>query len=283
MARVFGTKGLGGGSCNDTGASKILPTSSKNLESTERGFIPPQNQFFSSASMEDGLWTKEFYTKSEVSELLKRKADITSVYNKGEVDLFIQTLSSTLTAALSQYITEPEVDEKISDLFTTITQDITLYISNNYYNKSETYTKSEVDLFFTGLELGEEFVTKIPLTTEKNTISPGSNEAIPLTLMASSNPSITTVQRWADDQSNSLGRIRKSGQVEFYGNMVLGQAIGTSAVALNVSMRRIAALADPVNNFDAVNKNYVNRYILEVIDALRKGEETIYQIDCQLY
>ena len=124
---------------------------------------------------------------------------------------------------------------------------------------------------------------KQPLSTANNTISPGGNEAVPLTLVASTDSDITTIQHWVDNQSNSVGRVRTSGRVEFYGHMVLGQNIETWRPALDANQRRISGVADPIHLLDAVNKKYMEDYIVEVIDNIQQGEDNAYDIDCLVY
>lgn len=267
--------------CNTGGgAVPILSTSSEALLASDtQTFASSPNNYSKLGSEYPTLNLKDFYTKADIHRLLKTKADISSVYTEQEVDSKLQALESEINLTLSEFITEPEVDAKISASFA----ETVLFLSDNYYEKDVLYTKLEVDSLLSQLSLGENFVSLEPETTLRNTINPGSSNAVSLTLIASSNPNATTVQHWIDDQSNSIGRIRKSGLVEFYGHMFLGQATESWRPALDVNVRRISGVADPIHTLDAVNKKYVEDFITEVVDSLQRGDDMIYDIDCLTY
>jgi hypothetical protein len=280
MANVFG--GSGGGSsssCGDSGITRVLPTSSEALQSPQQAFSSSPNVYAKSAPSTGNLSLKDFYNKADVQRLLRTKADISSVYTKPEVDAKLSVLQSQLNQTLVGFITEAEVDTKIAASF-----DSTIsYLADNYYEREVLYTRSQIDALFAGVALGDGFVSLAPETTLRNTIDPGANEAVPLTLRASSNANITTIQHWVDDQSNSVGRIRKSGRVEFYGHMLLGQAIESWRPALDANVRRISGVADPIHTLDAVNKKYMEDFIVEVVDNIQQGDDRIYDIDCLVY
>jgi hypothetical protein len=282
MANVFG--GGGGGSsakpCGDSGISRVLPTSSEALQSSQdQSFSSSPNVYSKTVSTTTGLNLRDFYTKSDIHRLLKTKADISSVYTKSEVDAKMAVFEGQVNSSLIGFITESEVDGKISGLYDTVLS----YLSSNYYNRDSLYTKSQIDSLLEALTLGEDFILKQPSTTLQNTIDPGSNNAIALTLKASSNANITTIQHWVDDQSNSVGRIRKSGRVEFYGHMLVGQAIETWRPAFDANVRRISGVADPMHTLDAVNKKYMEDFIVEVVDNIQRGEDLVFDIDCLVY
>lgn len=279
MANVFG----GGGSspsCGDSGISRVLPTSQEALNSTQtQSFSSTPNVYSKTRSATGEANLQDFYTKSEIQRLLKTKADITSVYTKAEVDASLTQLESEINASLIQFITEAEVNTKISASYDSILS----YLAQNYYTRSQTYSKGQVDTLIAAIEVGDGFVLKQPTTTADNTIAPGANEAVPLTLVASTDPDITTIQHWVDNQSNSVGRVRTSGRVEFYGHMVLGQNIESWRPALDANIRRISGVADPIHTLDAVNRKYMEDYIVEVIDNIQQGEDGAYDIDCLVY
>jgi hypothetical protein len=281
MANVFG--GGGGGSskpCGDSGINRVLPTSPDALQASQvQTFSSTPNVYSKTASTPTGLNLRDFYTKSDIHRLLRVKADISSVYNKSEVDAKLAALEAQTNLSLIGFITEPEVDTKIAASF----DNVISYLADNYYETNSIYTKSEINALFQGLTLGEDFVSLNPSTTLRNTVDPQSSEAISLTLVASSNPSITTIQHWIDDQSNSVGRIRKSGRVEFYGHMVLGQTIETWRPALDANDRRISGVADPIHRLDAVNKKYMENFIVKVISDIDQGKDGLYDIDCLTY
>jgi hypothetical protein len=279
MAKVFG----GGGSnpsCGDNGISRVLPTSQEALNPTQtQSFSSTPNVYSKTRSATGEANLQDFYTKSEVQRFLRTKADISSVYTKAEVDARLADLESEIGTSLVQFITESEVNEKVSDSYDSVLS----YLAQNYYNRSQTYTKGEVDTLIAAVEVGDGFILKQPITTADNTISPGASEAVPLTLIASTDSDITTIQHWVDNQSNSVGRVRTSGRVEFYGHMVIGQNIESWRPALDVNLRRISGVADPTHLLDAVNKKYMEDYITEVIDNIVQGDDENYVIDALVY
>jgi len=281
MANVFG--GSGGGSsksCGDSGINRVLPTSPDVLQASQtQAYSTTPNVYSKTQPTTTGLNLRDFYTKADIHRLLKVKADISSVYNKTEIDTKLNAFKAEVNLTLLGFITEPEVDTKISASF----DNVISYLADNYYERDSLYTKSQIDVLFQELVLGDDFVSLQPSTTLRNTINPEGNDAVPLTLIASSNPSITTIQHWIDNQSNSVGRIRTSGKVEFYGHMVLGQAIETWRPALDASQRRIAGVADPIHTLDAVNRKYMEDFIVKVISDIDQGKDGFYDIDCLTY
>lgn len=277
MTKVFGGGGAG---CGDGGVSRVLPTSPEAIRSGQpQSFSSAPNVYSKSQSAIGDSNLQDFYTKSEVQKLLRIKADISSVYAKEEVDGAIGVLEAEVNASLLEFITEAEVNTKVSSSYDSFLS----YLAQNHYSSSQLYTKAEVTSLLAAVQPTTDFIRKQPSSTASNTISPGANEAIPLTLVASTDPDITTIQRWVDTQSNSVGRVRTSGQVEFYGNMVLGQNIERWRAALDTSQRRISGVADPIQLLDAVNKKYMEDYIVYVVDNIQRGEDGIYDIDARVY
>lgn len=277
MTKVFGGGGAG---CGDGGVSRVLPTSPEAIRSGQpQSFSSAPNVYSKSQSAIGDSNLQDFYTKSEVQKLLRIKVDISAVYAKEEVDGAIGVLEAKVNASLLEFITEAEVNTKVSSSYDSFLS----YIAQNHYGRTQTYSKGEVNSLVATISLGTGFLKKQPTTTADNTISPGANEAIPLTLVASTDPDITTIQRWVDTQSNSVGRVRTSGQVEFYGNMVLGQNIERWRAALDTNQRRISGVADPIQLLDAVNKKYMEDYIVYVVDNIQRGEDGIYDIDARVY
>jgi hypothetical protein len=280
MANVFG--GGGGSSCGDSGISRVLPTSSEALQGSQtQTFTSSPNVFSKGRSGAEGASLRDFYTKSEVQKLLKLKADISAVYTEEEVDQLLVALRASINLDLADFITEAQADEKISDSY----DDVVNYLGINYYDRTVLYTRAEIDGFLAGIAgvNTADFVLKQPETTLDNTINPGSNEAVPLTLRGSSNPNTTTVQHWVNSQSNSIGRIRNSGRVEFYGYMSLGENIEQWRPALDANERRISGVADPLHTLDAVNRNYLETYVAEAVNNINQGSEIVYDIDCLEY
>lgn len=276
MAKVFGSSQ----SCNSGGITRVLPTSSESLQTTQTQTFSSSPNIYSKSQPSSGdLNLRDFYNKSDIHRLLKLKADISSIYSKSDIDLRFSSLQSQFNASITEFITESETDVKILNLYNTIVSEI----GNSYYQKSFLYTKSEIDSLLEAIPLGDEFISLEPETTLRNTINPGSNNAVPLSIKASSNPNITTVQHWINSQSNSIGRVRTSGRVEFYGDMILGQNVESWKPALDVNMRRISGVANPTHVFDAVNKKYMEDFIIEVIDNISQGEDKSYIVDALEY
>jgi len=278
MAKVFG--GGNSPSCGDSGINRVLPSSPEALRGgQQQTFSSSPNVYSKTQSAVGDSSLQDFYTKSEVQKLLKLKADISSVYTKEEVDDALAALEAKVGQSLIAFITEAEVDTKISASYDSIFS----YLAQNYYTSSQTYSKAQVDSLIAAIEIEDGFVMKQPSTTADNTISPGANEAVPLTLVASTDPDITTIQHWVDNQSNSVGRVRTSGRVEFYGHMVLGQNIESWRPALDTNQRRISGVADPIHTLDAANKKYVEDYVVAVVDAIQRDDDGLYDIDCLEY
>ncbi len=280
MANVFGGGGGSSVPCNDGGISKVLPTSSEALRGGQsQTFMSAPNVYSKTQSTVGGADLQDFYTKTEIRKFLRIKADISSVYTKLEVDDALAALEGQIGTSLTSFITESEVDGKISVSYNSLLS----YLAQNYYNKTQTYSKGEVNSLVASTSVGNGFVMKQPATTADNTISPAANEAIPLTLVASTDSDIITIQHWVDAQSNSVGRVRTSGRVEFYGHMVLGQNIETWRPALDASQRRISGVADPVHPLDAINRNFMEGFITEVVDNITQGDDKNYSIDALEY
>lgn len=276
MANVFGG---GGGSCGTGGVQKVLPTSPDVTQSTQT-FSTQPNVYSKPQSTTDNINLRDFYTKAEVNKVLKTKANIGSVYDKDTVDSLLQTLEGQINTSIGGMVSEAELSAQLLSLSQTIQGDI----QSNYYGKSVLYTKYEIDGLIAEVTTDpDDFINKAPTSLLQNTINPLTNQAIPLTLIASSSPNVDVVQQWIDDESNSIGRIRTSGQIEFYGNLFLGQNIESWRPALDVSERRIAGVADPIHVLDAVNKGFMEDYVTEVIDNVVQGDDKNYIIDALVY
>lgn len=276
MANVFGG---GGGSCGTGGVQRVLPTSPDVTQSTQT-FSTQPNVYSKPQSTTENVNLRDFYTKAEVNKVLKTKADVGDVYDKDTVDSLLQTLEGQINTSMGGMVSEAELSARLLSLSQTIQGDI----QSNYYEQSVLYTKYEVNALIAEVTTNpDDFVNKAPTSLLQNTINPLTNEAIPLTLIASSSPNVDVVQQWIDDESNSIGRIRTSGQIEFYGNLFLGQNVEAWRPALDVSERRIAGVADPIHILDAVNKGFMEDYITEVIDNVVQGDDKNYIIDALVY
>ncbi len=275
MANVFG----GGGNCGTGGVQKVLPTSPDVTQSTQT-FSTQPNIYSKPQSTTENIDLRDFYTKVEINKVLKTKVNIGSVYDKDTVDSLIQTLEGQINSSTAGMVTDAELSQQLLSLSQTLLGDI----QTNYYGKSVLYTKYEIDELIAEVTTDpDDFINKAPTSLLQNTINPLTNQAIPLTLIASSSPDVDVVQQWIDNESNSIGRIRTSGQIEFYGNLFLGQNIESWRPALDVSERRIAGVADPIHVLDAVNKGFMEDYVTEVIDNVVQGDDKNYIIDALVY
>ena len=278
MANVFGG---GGGNCGTGGVQRVLPTSPDATQSNaSQAFSTQPNVYAKPKAGTDGINLRDFYTKSDINKFLKTKADIGSVYDKGEVDSLLAALQASVNSSILPLVTEAELASALSSLSQTLLADV----QSNYYTKDVLYTKYELDVLFADVTTDpDDFVSKSPTLLLQNTIDPGSSQAIPLTLVASESTQVDIVQQWIDHEANSIGRIRKSGQVEFYGNLILGENIESWRPALDASERRIAGVADPIHTLDAVNKGFMEDYVTEVIDNVVQGDDKNYIIDALVY
>ena len=278
MANVFGG---GGSNCNTGGARRVIPTSSEVTQSnSSQTFSTQPNLYSKPQTNADGIDTRDFYTKVDINRFLKTKVDVGATYNKAEVDGLLTSLESEVNSSLTPFITQTELNSAISSSSQSILGDV----QNNYYTKTNLYTRSEVDSLLDNVTVDpDDFILKTPTSLLQNTINPGTTQAISLTLIASGSPQVEIVQQWIDHQANSIGKVKKSGRIEFYGDMSLGQNIESWRPALDVSERRIAGVADPIHPFDAVNKLFMQDYITEVIDSIVQEDDKNYIVDALEY
>lgn len=278
MANVFGG---GGSNCGTGGVQRVLPTSPDVTQSnSSQTFSTQPNVYSKPRAGTDGVNLRDFYTKSDINKFLKTKVDVGSVYDKGEVDGLLAALQADVNSAIIDLVTESE----LSSALTSLSQAVLGDVQGSYYTQDVLYTKYEIDTLLAEVTTNpDDFVFKTPTSLLQNTVNPEGAQAIPLTLVASSASQVDVVQQWIDHESNSIGRVRKSGQIEFYGNMFLGENIESWRPALDVSERRIAGVANPIHPLDAVNKDYMEDYIAEVIDNVVQGDDKNYIIDALVY
>lgn len=256
--------------CGDRGAQNILPTSSDSIQAgSSQTFSTQPNVYSKSGSGVEGINLRDFYTKSEINKVLKTKANVSDVYDKAETDILLQGLENSFNSSILSFVTESELTSQL----VSISQSITSDIQNNYYDKSATYTKYEVNQMISSVSVGtEDFIVKVPQSVSQNTVDPGSNPAVPLTLKGSTSLSVDTIQHWIDSESNSVARIRNTGQVEFYGSLEVGSNVPDWLPSISAGERRVVNVADPIDNLDAVNKKYVEDYITELINSIVLNE-----------
>jgi hypothetical protein len=246
MANVFGGQGA---NCGDGGVVRSIPIS------------------------------RDYYTKADINRFLKLKADLSAVYTEAEVDEKLSDLESAINLSLNGYVTDAELTSGLEGLENSLLS----YFANNYYLAENLYTKAEVDNLLSALDVGNGFIKAEPTLQSEAFIDAGDADVIALKLKASASSNITDVQTWIDHENNTIGRVLKSGQVDFYGNMRLGENIPDWKPALDVNERRIGGVADPMDRLDAINKKYMEDYITEVIDNVVQGDDKNYIVDALVY
>ena len=80
-----------------------------------------------------------------------------------------------------------------------------------------------------------------------------------------------------------LAAIYADGKATFTGKTTIGENVNTGEVALDTSERRIAGVANPVDNFDAVNKVYMETFITTTIDDVLTDTDENYIVDALQY
>ena len=277
MAQVYGG---GKGNCGDGRVIRSIPTPQDTTTPQDTQVYSSQPNVYSKPRAgADGFDQRDYYNKADINRFLRLKADITSVYERGEIDQKLADLVDEANTTLLDYVTKSELATDLTDLDASIRS----FIGDNYYDKTNLYTTTEIDEKISAISITDGFIKAEPTLQSEAFIDAGAEEVIALQLKASSSPTVFDIQRWIDDQNNTVGRVLKSGQVDFYGNMFLGENIPDWKPALDVSERRIAGVADPMDRLDAINKKYMEDYITEVIDNVVQGDDKNYIIDALVY
>jgi hypothetical protein len=197
----------------------------------------------------------DFYTKSEVNSLLASKAGTSTIYTRAYIDGQLSTLSNSIASLSASSIDQTDLDTALSALQTEIESDV----AATYATLAGTYTKSQVDSLISTLDLDPDtLLRKVPSTTATNTVDPGANNAVALTLHGSSTNAI--VQQWLDSSGDIIGYISNSGTATLEGSLTLGRLVSDGSAALIVSNKRITGLATPTIGADAVSLNYLRYY-----------------------
>lgn len=277
MAKVFGGGNKGPG-CGDGGVTRSIPTSRDAISPSDQQTYTSQPNIYSKPrSGDSGVFDqREYYTKADINRFLKLKADLSAVYTEEEVDRKLSDLQSAISSSLGDYVTSPDLTLSLQEL----EDSIFVHLSTNYYTTENLYTKTEIDNLISALDIGDGFIKSEPTLQSEAFIDAGDEDVIALRLKGSTSSNISDVQTWIDHENNTIGRVLKSGQVDFYGNMMLGENIPSWRPALDVSERRIAGVADPMDRLDAINKRYMEDYISEVIDNV---DDKNYIVDALVY
>ena len=273
MANVFG--GNNSGSC---GSGEIISAPRHQVTSSPVS-SPQPNVFRAEGPTSTSLNPRDFYTRREIDRFLKNKAEISAVYpqeilyTRPEVDQLIASLN------ISGYATTSFVDTQISSL----RSERDLNLAENYYQKTSLYTRGEVDTLLTNLTLTG-YVSLTPSSLDDVTINPSSSTLSTSLLVRSSNDSSDTeIQRWENSSTDYIAGIYADGKSRFTNRMTIGENVSQGEVALDTSERRIANVAAPVDRFDAVNKLYMETFIVSTIDDVLQDSDENYLVDALEY
>lgn len=219
------------------------------------------------------------YTKAEINSLLNAKSNTSTVYTRTYLDTELGTLSGLIAGLEASKITASQLDTALAGLETAITTDI----AATYATLAGTYTKAEVDGLIAAIDLDPDtLIRKVPTTTAQNTINPGSNNSIALTLRGSSvNPIVT---EWRDSTDDRIGYVSNSGGVVFENKLSLGRLVSDNDYALDLNSKRITGVAVPVLGSDAVPYSTLQSYVLDFYEGIAGPDTaTFYALDGGTY
>ena len=276
MAKVFGNNNSSG----DCGGNGGLLPSPRQQVTPARSVVSNPNVFKGGVSRGDAIDLRDFYTRREVDKYLDSKADSSSVYTQSELYTKLEVDSLITGLNINSYALSSYVDSSIN----TAINGVNTSVSSNYYNKTQVYTQSEVDALVNSANLGDGYLVKEPSNVDDITITPASSSlTISLLVKASNNAATTEVQRWENAGGDHLASIFANGTAMLSNYVSIGENVNTDGVALNTNKRRIEGVADPVNNLDAVNKTYMERFITTTIDDVLTDSDENYLIDALEY
>lgn len=221
----------------------------------------------------------DFYTKSEVNALLAAKAGTSTTYTRVYIDGQLATLSNSISSLAASAIDQTDLDTELSDLQVEIEGDV----ASTYATLANTYTKTEVDGLISGLDLDPDtLLRRVPTDTATNTIDPGANDAVALTLRGSSvNP---IIQQWLDNNGDTIGYISNDGTATLEGPLTLGRLVSGGSAALDVSGKRITGVSNPTLGSDAVPFSYLQTYVTEFYEEIaRTDPDTFYALNAGTY
>ena len=221
----------------------------------------------------------DFYTKSEVNALLASKAGTSTTYTRAYLDGQLSSLSGSISSLSASAIDQTDLNNALSALQTEIEGDV----ADTYATITNTYTQAEVDSLISTLDLDPDtLLRKVPTTTATNTVDPGSNNAVPLTLRGSSvNP---IVQQWLDNSGDTIAYISNNGTATLEGPLTIGRLVSNGSAALSVSGKRITGVASPVISTDAVPFGYLQTYVTEFYEEnIRPDGIPFYSLNAGTY
>ena len=222
---------------------------------------------------------QDFYTKTEVNQLLGAKANVSTTYTRAYIDGQLATLSSGIASLDADKINETQLNTALTTLQGTIESSV----AATYATLADTYTKGEVDSLIAAIDLDPaDYIRSAPTTTAQNTIYPGTDDAIALTVRGSSSNPIVT--QWLDRSSNRIGYITNSGFTVLENKLVLGRLAADGDYALDMRSKRISNVSTPVDGGDAVNYSFLKGYITDYYEEIaRDGLVTPYTFDGGVY
>lgn len=275
MANVYGN----GNTRNCSSGNGILPAPRPTVVPARSVSAAPK-VFKGEAPTPEQLNPRDFYTRREIDRYLDDKAEISDIYKKtesyssSEVDQLISQLN------ISSYATQAYVTTSLSTQVSAINADL----SSNYYEKTSLYTKSEIDSIIATANIGDNYVSKTPDSLSDITINPSvADLSVSLIVQSSNNTGTTQVQRWENASTDLLAAIYADGKATFTNLTTIGANVNAGEVALDTSDRRIAGVANPVNNLDAVNKSYMETFITTTIDDVLTDTDENYLVDAGQY
>ena len=277
MANVFGGGSNSSGSCGTNGT--ILQSPRQQV--TPGRSVSSSPNVFSGESRAIGTTDlRDFYTKREIDKYLDTKADISKIYDRdvlytrSEVDGLISNLS------LGNYALTTYVDTELADQLSSINNNL----AQNYYTQSVLYTKTQVDSLISALSITGDYISKTPATVAEVTIIPEvTNLSASLVVRSSNNTASTEVQRWENTSTDYLASIYADGKAKFVNTVTLGENVNAGGVGLELSERRISDVANPVEDFDAVNKQFMESFITTTIDQITQGTDGNFLLDALEY
>ncbi len=219
---------------------------------------------------------QDFYTKSEVNQFLLAKANTSTTYIRSYIDNELSDLSDDIASLSLDKIDQTQLDASLATLQSTIESDS----GATYATLTSTYNKTEVDSLIDAIDLDPtDYIRSSPATTSQNTIYPGTEDAIALTVRGSSTNAI--VFRWLDSSSNLIGYISNDSSTTLNGTLSLGQLTSSGSAALDVNGRRITSVGSPVHASDAVSYSTLQTYVADFYTDLETGGN--FQIDAGTY
>lgn len=221
----------------------------------------------------------DHYTKAEVNQLLAAKAGTATTYTRTYLDGAFAAVNSSIASLTASQVTEAELAAEISGLREEIEDDI----ADTYATLAGTYTRSEVDTLISGIDLDPDtLLRRVPTTTAQNTINPGANNSVALTVRGSSTNPI--VSEWRDSSGDRIGYVMNTGPVVFENKLSVGRLTPNGDFALDLSGKRITNVAAPVLGSDAVPFSTLQSYVTDFFDNISDpGHETTSFLDAGTY